>query len=103
MGLGNAAEQRPSLWETIATDSSELRGNPEGASYLVQRFEGQYLPALRKARTQEQRERVWLAFWSYLTATISSRKLFRLSPGGADRLIGEFQKAMSEGPKCGEA
>ena len=82
------------LWEAIAIVIPELQDNPEGATLLVYRLEGQYLPALLKAGTEEARERVWLALWSYITAPITVRKPFSLSSGTADRLIAEVQKLM---------
>ena len=86
-----------SLWEAIANRHPEFSGNPEGAAHVAYRFEGQYLPALSKARTQEESERVWLAFWSYLTAPLTRRKPFGLSSRAADRLIAEYQEALTEG------
>ena len=85
------------MWEAIANGSPELSDNPEGAEHLADRFEGQYLPAMMKARTPEAQERVWLAFWTYLTAPLTQRKPFRLSSKAADQLIGDVQKAMSQG------
>ena len=87
-------ESDSSLWEAIARVVPELSDNPEGAALLVQRLEGQYIPAFLKAATQEARDRVWLAFWSYLTAPITRRKSFSLSSGTADRFIAEVQMLM---------
>ena len=84
-----------SLWEAIARDSSELVDNPEGAERVAYRFVRQYLPALLRARTKEDRDQVWLAFWTYLIARRTGRKPFGLSQGAADGLITEFQKALS--------
>ena len=87
-----------SFWEEIARGSPELVDNPEGAEHLTYRFVGQYLPALLRARTKEDTDDVWLAFWSYLTARGNKRKPFVLSQQAADRLITEFQQALSEDP-----
>ena len=57
---------------------------------------GKYLPAVLRARNEEERERVWLAFWSYIVARATSRKPFGLSHGAADQLIKELQTALSE-------
>lgn len=83
-----------SLWEEIARNSPELVDNPVGAEHLAYRFVGQYLPALLRARTEEDSDHVWLALWSYLIARRSGRKPFGLSQQAADRLIAEFQKAL---------
>lgn len=87
----------PGPWEAIAGSSPEVSDNLEAAGHLAYRFEGQYLPVLLRSRTQEQQDRVWLAFWSYLTAPSNKRKPFSLSSKGADKLIEDFQKAMLEG------
>ena len=84
------------FWEEIARNSPELVDNPQGAEHLAYRFVGQYLPALLKVRTQEASDDVWLAFWSYLTARGNQRKPFYLSREAADRVITEFQAALSE-------
>ena len=86
----------PSFWEGIARTSPELGDDPDGAEHLAYRFVGQYLPALLRARTKQDSDDVWLAFWSYLIARRSKRKPFGLSQQAADRLITEFQKALSE-------
>ena len=80
-----------SFWEELAAESPELAENPEGTQHLVYRFLGKYLPAVLKARTEEARERVWLALWSYMIARQSARKPFGLSPDAADELIRRFQ------------
>ena len=91
-----------SFWEEIARCSPELTDNPEGAEHLAYRFVGQYLPALLRARTKEDMDDVWLAFRSYLVARGNQRKPFVLSQEAADRVLTEFQQALSEprkGPK----
>ena len=85
-----------SFWEDIARNSPELVDNPDGLELLAYRFAGQYLPALLRTRTKEDSDRVWLAFWSYLVAPSSGRKPFGLSNREADRLIADFQNALSE-------
>ena len=84
------------FWEKFARELPELVDNPEGAEHLAYRFVGQYLPALLKAKTKEDSDRVWLAFWSYLIARPTPRKPFGLSQQAADRLIAQFQKVLSE-------
>ena len=85
-----------SFWVNIATNLPELLNDPEGAEHLVDRFVGQYLPALLRSSLEEQRDHVWLAFWHYLVAPRTSRKPFGLSSRTADLLIAEFQGALSE-------
>ena len=84
------------FWGQIVKALPELADNSEGVDQLVFRFAGQYLPAVVKARSDEELQRVWMAFWSYLVAPLSGRKLFRLSPQGADRLIVQLQQELSD-------
>ena len=84
-----------SAWFEIASGQDELRGDAEGARQVADRFSGKYLPALRRAATPEERERVWLSFWHYLTARPTMRKPVTLSHGAADTLIAELQAAVS--------
>lgn len=84
------------FWEEIAIRSPELEQNPEGAHHLAFRFAGKYLPVVRNAKNQEERERVWLSFWSYLVARETSRKPFGLSSDAADEIIGQFKAALDE-------
>ena len=81
-------------WEALAGGSQELSDNPQAAGHLVYRFLGKYLPTLLAARTEEARERVWLAFWSYLIARASMKKPFGLSQQAADELIERFQREL---------
>ena len=83
-----------SFWEDIARNSPELVDNLDGLELVAYRFVGQYLPALRRTRTKEDSDRVWLAFWSYLVARATGRKPFGLSNRAADHLIAEFQNAL---------
>ena len=85
-----------SQWREIAIATPELEGNPEGAGHLVYRFAGKYLPAVLRARSQEELDRVWLAFWSYLIARPTNRKPFGLSQEAADELIYQFKAKLSE-------
>ena len=82
------------LWLDIAVKMPELSDEPEGAAHLVERYVGQYLPALLKSRTNDDIDRVWLAFWHYLVAPRTNRKPFGLSSSTADLLIAEFQAAL---------
>jgi hypothetical protein len=84
------------FWVEIAIRSPELEENPEGAAHLAFRFAGKYLPIVLGTKDHEARERVWLAFWSYLTARETSRKPFGLSSDAADEIIGHFRAALDE-------
>ena len=80
----------------IATKLPEFLNDPEGVEHLVDRFVGQYLPVLLRTKGKEASDRVWLAYWSYLVAPRTSRKPIGLSHQTADRLIAEFQLALTE-------
>lgn len=94
--MDNAAHLDENFWVEIAGRSPELEGNPEGAAHLAFRFAGKYLPVVRNAKDQEERERVWLSFWSYLVARETSRKPFGLTAGAADNIIAQFRAALDE-------
>lgn len=94
--MDNAAQLDEAFWEEIAGRSPELEGNPEGAHHLAFRFAGKYLPVVRNAKDHEERERVWLSFWSYLVARETSRKPFGLTSGAADEIIAQFRAALDE-------
>jgi hypothetical protein len=94
--LNNSNLLELSMWEEIAKSIPELADNPEGTANLVNRFIGQYLPVLLRARTKDNLDYAWLAFWSYVIAPSSKRKPFELSHIGADLLITKFQIALSE-------
>ena len=83
------------FWVGVAMKLPELLNDPEGTEQLVDRFVGQYLPALLRSRGEEQIDHVWLALWNYLVAPHTNRKPFGLSSRTADLLIAEFQGALS--------
>ena len=85
-----------SFWLQIATKLPELASNAGGLEHLVDRFVRQYLPVLLRSRTEEERDHVWLAFWSYLVAPRNRRKPLGLSSRTADLLIAEFQSVLTE-------
>ena len=84
-----------SFWLEIAKKLPELVSDLDGAEHLVDRYVGQYLPALLSTRGQPGKDHVWLAFWNYLVAPRSSSKPFGLTSRTADLLITEFQSALS--------
>ena len=92
----NSLPRDEEFWVEIAIRSPELEENPEGAAHLAFRFAGKYLPVVRNAKDHEERERVWLSFWSYLVARETSRKPFGLSSDAADEIIGQFRAALDE-------
>lgn len=83
------------LWNEMVGRVTEIQDDPAAGQHLVYRFLGQYLPALLSARTQEARERVWSALWSYLTMPVTRAKPFALSSSSADGLIAEIQRELS--------
>ena len=80
--------------ETIG-NIAEIEGNMAAVQHLVYRFLGQYLPALLAARTQPDRDRVWYALWSYLTAPVTRSKNFSLPYSSADELIAKIQDKLA--------
>ena len=89
-------EHSQEFWEEIAGRSPELEDNPEGAHHLAFRFAGKYLPIVLRTKDHDERERVWLSFWSYLVARETSRKPFGLTSGAADEIIAQFKAALDE-------
>lgn len=74
-------------WVDAADASLQFIEDSDARGLILYRFEGQYLPALRKARNAEQVWRAWNAFYNYLTFRESRRKFFSLSEQDADRVI----------------
>ena len=83
------------VWDELVRGVTELRDDPAAVQHLVYRILAQYLPALLSARTQDARERVWSALWSYLTTPATRAKTFSLSSSSADDLIAEIQRELS--------
>ena len=84
------------FWVSLASLSQELENNPRGTEHLVFRYIDQYLPALLSARTINDQDHVWLAFWSYVVARKSAKKPFSLSHHSADELIIRFKESMRD-------
>lgn len=78
-------------WEAMIGDVPELANDKESTEQIADRFVRQYLTAWLRAGTDEMRERVWTAFWSYLTSALTHRKPFKLSSESADALIGRMR------------
>ena len=74
-------------WVEAADEALAFIDDLDARGLILYRFEGQYLPALRKARNGEQVLRAWDAFYNYLTFRESRRKFFSLSGEDALRVI----------------
>lgn len=74
-------------WVEAADEALSFVEDLDARGLILYRFEGQYLPALRKARNSEQIWRAWNAFYNYLTFRESRRKFFSLSDGDALKVI----------------
>ena len=74
-------------WVEAADEALSFIEDLDARGLILYRFEGQYLPALRKARNSEQTWRAWNAFYNYLTFRESRRKFFSLSDGDALKVI----------------
>jgi len=79
-------------WAAIISDTPELAGDGHSIEQIADRFTRQYLSAWARAGAHEMRERVWQAFWSYLTSAPTPRKAFQLSAESADALIGKIRE-----------
>ena len=74
-------------WIEAADEALSFVVDLDARGLILYRFEGQYLPALRKARNGEQVWRAWNAFYNYLTFRESRRKFFSLSGEDALKVI----------------
>jgi hypothetical protein len=83
------------FWVGIANRLPDLANDPEGTNHLVERYVAQYLPAHLRCKSQQDFDRVWLAFWHYLVAPRTNRKPFGLTSPTADLLIATFQGELS--------
>ena len=70
-------------WVEAADEALDFVEDADARGLILYRFEGQYLPVLRKARNDEQVWRAWNAFYNYLTFRESRRKFFSLSEADA--------------------
>lgn len=89
-------------WVESADRSLAFVDDPEARGLILYRFEGQYLPALRKARNPEQVWRAWNAFFNYLTFRESRRKFFSLSEEDALRVITTLTDVLDLPPYAGD-
>ena len=74
-------------WVDAADSALAFIEDGDARGLSLHRLDAQYMPALRKARTQEQVWRAWNAFHYYLTARETRRKSFSLSNEDADNAI----------------
>ena len=81
-------------WVEEADRALGFVDDPDARGLILYRFEGQYLPALRKARNPDQVWRAWDAFFNYLTFRESRRKFFSLSEDDALRVIAVLTDAL---------
>ena len=85
-------------WIEAADEALLFVEDIDARGLILYRFEGQYLPALRKARNGEQVWRAWNAFYNYLTFRESRRKFFSLSDEDALRVIATLTDALELPP-----
>ena len=74
-------------WLVKADEALSFIDDPDARGLILFRFEGQYLPSIIKAKNKDQLFRAWNAFYAYLTARQSRRKIFSLSAQEADDFI----------------
>ena len=89
-------------WVEAADQAIDFLEDLDARGLILYRFEGQYLPALRKARNSEQVWRAWNAFFSYLTFRETRRKFFSLSENDALRVITALTDVLELPPYSGE-
>ena len=89
-------------WIETADQALSFVDDLDARGLILYRFEGQYLPALRKAQTAQQVWRAWNAFYHYLTYRPSRRKFFSLSDGDALRVIAVLTDVLDLPPYSGD-
>ena len=83
-------------WRDVLTTAiPALADDPAACAQLAFRLAGQYLPALLSARRPEDRQRVWDAFWRYMTAAPTPSKPFVVPDATADSLIAAIQEELT--------
>ena len=85
-------------WIEAADNALNFVEDLDARGLILYRFEGQYLPALRKARNHQQIWRAWDAFYNYLTFRESRRKFFSLSDSEALRVIATLEELLELPP-----
>ncbi len=88
-------------WVEAADEALRFVEDADARGLILYRFEGQYLPALRKARNAEQVWRAWNAFYHYLTLRQTRRKFFSLSDEDAGRVIATLTDVLDLPPYSG--
>ncbi len=89
-------------WVEAADKALHFVEDADARGLILYRFEGQYLPALRKARNSQQVWRAWNAFYNYLTLRQTRRKFFSLSEEDADKVITTLTDALDLPPYSGD-
>ena len=74
-------------WKFHISNHRIFSGNPQALWIVIERLEGQYLPAIESAKDSFEKEKVWLALWTYLTSRSTIRKPFQLTYSEADKII----------------
>lgn len=82
-------------WAREAEEALQFIEEPAARGQMLARFQQQYLPVIRAARTPESASRVWESFRYYITFPATWRKPFSLSDAEAERVIGAL-KALAE-------
>ena len=88
-------------WIEAADKALDFVADMDARGLILYRFEGQYLPALRKARNDGQVWRAWNAFYNYLTFRESRRKFFSLSDRDALKVIATLTDVLELPPYSG--
>ena len=64
----------------------------DALEHALDLFIAQYLQALMRAKTVEQAQRAWSAYYNYLVAPTTRRKKFQLNDSQADLVISNIQE-----------
>lgn len=85
-------------WLEDAARRLEFIGDEDATALILFRFEAQYLPAVRAARSPDQLFRSWSSFHYYMTTRATRRKPFNLSYPDADRVVEALTDLLSLPP-----
>ena len=81
-------------WKLQIVKHPTIFENPEYLRIITDRLEGQYFPALELAKDTFAQQKVWLAFWTYLTSRYTIRKPFQFNYQEADNIIDIIQSSI---------
>lgn len=85
-------------WVDAADSALAFIEDGDARGLILHRFDAQYMPALRKARNQDQVWDAWNAFHHYLTTRETRRKLFSLTADEADKAIAQLTSILDLPP-----